>query len=361
MKVYLVGGAVRDEVMGLDPKDRDYVVVGATPEQMIADGFEQVGADFPVFLHPETREEYALARTERKNGSGYHGFAVTFDQSITLREDLERRDLTINSMAREPHGDQIFDPFGGLDDLHNKILRHTSAAFADDPLRVIRLARFAARYEDFFIADETYDLAIEMVRRGDLDELPFERFAAEINKAIDTMQGRQVALFFATLLRFGVFEHTKFFKEMDPHRCVQVANALPFAHEKSLVFATLAIPPEKQAVHVAGNGVRDMKKLVRLVKRPTDVISCVYDLLNVSRAWNSSAQIDLFYDVLKVMYQMGDYTLIHPAELEEGIDAMGLVPQHLGDELVAQGLDGKTIGLRIAEARRQAVTTGLTR
>lgn len=181
MKTYLVGGAVRDTLMGLEPKDKDYVVVGATPAQMLERGFSQVGASFPVFLHPETGDEYALARTERKTGIGYNGFDVVFDPTITLEQDLIRRDLTINSMAMDLDTGTIIDPYGGRQDLIERTLRHTSDAFAEDPVRVLRTARFAARY-GFNVADETKDLMRQVVR--EIDAVPAERVFAEFAKGL---------------------------------------------------------------------------------------------------------------------------------------------------------------------------------
>lgn len=182
---YLVGGAVRDMLLGLDPKDLDYVVVGGTPEDMIAAGYRHVGAEqsFPVFLHPETNYEYALARAEKKVGPGYKGFEVFFDPNVTLEEDLMRRDLTINAMAIDLDGD-VVDPYGGLQDLHNKVLRHTSDAFKEDPVRVLRIARFAARYTDFTIDHGTTLLMKQMVRDGELDHLTPERVWAEFEKGL---------------------------------------------------------------------------------------------------------------------------------------------------------------------------------
>ena len=184
MKKYLVGGAVRDKLMGRQPKDRDWVIVGANAEdvaKMMSDGFQQVGADFPVFLHPETGEEYALARLERKVGVGYHGFEVTADETVTIEDDLARRDLTINSLALDDNG-EVIDPFGGLRDLHNHILRHTTAAFAEDPLRVLRLARFAARFPDWRIANETIELCRALSASGELEHLTTERVWVEMEK-----------------------------------------------------------------------------------------------------------------------------------------------------------------------------------
>ncbi|GAA0717776.1 multifunctional CCA addition/repair protein [Dokdonella soli] len=185
MQTFLVGGAVRDKLLGLGVADRDFVVVGATPDQMRARGFRPVGKDFPVFLHPETQEEYALARTERKIGHGYHGFAFHADPSVTLEQDLERRDLTINAMAEDEHG-AVVDPFGGQRDLADRILRHVSPAFVEDPVRVLRVARFAARYASlgFRIADETLALMQRMVDSGEVDHLVAERVWAETRKAL---------------------------------------------------------------------------------------------------------------------------------------------------------------------------------
>ena len=185
MDIYLVGGAVRDALLGLPVKDRDWVVVGATPEDMLAAGYKQVGADFPVFLHPQTREEYALARTERKQGHGYHGFTVYSAPDVTLEEDLQRRDLTINAMAQTVDG-EVVDPFGGQSDLQARLLRHVSPAFEEDPLRILRTARFAARFAPlgFGVADETMDLMREMVEQGEVDHLVAERVWQETQRAL---------------------------------------------------------------------------------------------------------------------------------------------------------------------------------
>ncbi len=181
MKVYMVGGAVRDKVMGREPKDIDYVVVGATSADMLAQGYQQVGADFPVFLHPVTGDEYALARQERKTGVGYNGFETVFDPTITLEDDLIRRDLTMNAMAMDLETGYLIDPYGGRADITNKVLRHTSDAFAEDPVRVLRTARFAARY-GFTVAPETIELMKRVV--DEIDHVPQERVWAEIEKGL---------------------------------------------------------------------------------------------------------------------------------------------------------------------------------
>src|SRR5450755_1485267 len=183
MKRYLVGGAVRDELLGRPVVDRDWVVVGTDVDRMLGAGYIAVGSDFPVFLHPETREAHALARTERKTGPGYHGFAFHADPDVTLEQDLQRRDLTINAIARDEDG-ALIDPYGGQRDLAAKVLRHVSPAFAEDPVRILRLARFAARFEDFSVADETRALMRQMVEHGEVDALVPERVWQELARGL---------------------------------------------------------------------------------------------------------------------------------------------------------------------------------
>ncbi|SEO24531.1 multifunctional CCA addition/repair protein [Acinetobacter sp. yr461] len=211
MQVYLVGGAVRDSLLGHPYQEKDYVVVGATPEHMLAQGFQPVGKDFPVFLHPKTKEEYALARTERKSGKGYHGFQFFTDTTVSLEEDLIRRDLTINAIAMDQDG-RIYDPYGGQNDLENKTLRHVSEAFAEDPLRVLRVARFAARYSSygFHIASETLQLMQTMAESGELDALTPERVWKETSRAL---LEDHADIYFQTLRDCGALKHL--FPEID--------------------------------------------------------------------------------------------------------------------------------------------------
>ena len=196
MEIYVVGGAVRDELLGLPVQDKDFVVVGATPEEMVAAGFKPVGKDFPVFLHPKTHEEYALARTERKSGRGYKGFTVHSAPDVTLEQDLARRDLTINAIAKAPDG-SLIDPYHGEKDLRDGVLRHVSEAFAEDPVRILRIARFAARFA-FRIADETMALMTMMVAAGETDHLVPERVWQEFAKGLAEPQP---ALMFEALER----------------------------------------------------------------------------------------------------------------------------------------------------------------
>jgi tRNA nucleotidyltransferase (CCA-adding enzyme) len=189
MNIYAVGGAIRDGLLGMPVQDRDYVVVGATPEQMAAQGFRPVGKDFPVFLHPVTHEEYALARTERKTAAGYHGFQFYYSPDVPLEEDLERRDLTVNAMAQEVRPDgvltgPVIDPFNGQADLQARVFRHVSDAFLEDPVRILRVARFAARFTDFTVAPETMALMRKMVDAGEVDALVPERVWQEVSRGL---------------------------------------------------------------------------------------------------------------------------------------------------------------------------------
>ncbi len=261
MNLYLVGGAVRDKLLGYPFTEKDWVVVGATPEEMIEQGFRQVGSDFPVFLHPETKEEHALARTERKSGTGYKGFQCFTDTNVTLEEDLSRRDLTINAIAEDDDGNLI-DPYGGQQDLDDKILRHVSDAFVEDPLRVLRVARFAARYHHlgFTIAPETLTLMTEISASGELQYLTPERVWVETEKAL----GEQSPRIYIEVLRqcdalkvlfpevdqlFGVPQRADFHPEVDTgiHILMALDQAAILGNDPAARFAVL--------VHDLGKGI----------------------------------------------------------------------------------------------------------
>lgn len=242
MNVYVVGGAVRDELLGLPVTDRDYVVVGSTPEDMVAQGFKPVGKDFPVFLHPRTHEEYALARTERKTGPGYHGFTFHAAPDVSLEEDLARRDLTVNAMARATDG-TLVDPFGGQADIQARILRHVGPAFVEDPVRILRLARFSARFSDFSVAPETVTLMRQMVEAGEVDHLVPERVWQELARGL--MEQKPSRMFqvlrecgaLARLLPevdrlFGVPQRPEFHPEVDTG--IHTLMALDQAAQKNL-------------------------------------------------------------------------------------------------------------------------------
>lgn len=261
-KHYAVGGCVRDRLLGLEPKDFDFVVVGETPEKMLEMGFEQVGAQFPVFLHPTSKEEYALARTEHKSGVGYHGFTCDFNPSVSLEEDLFRRDLTINAMAVDPDTGDVVDPYGGKQDLEDRVLRHVSIHFKDDPVRALRLARFAARYEHrgFTIHPTTKAFVKDMIKDGELDHLVPERIWEEFKKAFEVnFSGFIRCLFDLGILHvilpevsnlFGVPQTEKYHPEVDTFKhvilCLEQAEKL-FGNDGEILWAVL--------LHDLGKGV----------------------------------------------------------------------------------------------------------
>ena len=294
MKSYLVGGAVRDRLLGLPIKDKDWVVVGATPQQMLDAGYQQVGRDFPVFLHPDSHEEYALARTERKSGSGYTGFTCYAAPDVTLEQDLLRRDLTVNALAEDADG-TIIDPYGGQQDLQQRILRHVSPAFAEDPLRVLRVARFAARYAhlSFRIADETLALMREMADAGELAHLTPERVWKETESALGT---RNPQVFFQTLrdcgalkvlfpeidALFGVPAPEKWHPEIDTgvHTLMTVSMAAMLSPDIDVRFATLChdlgkgLTPKALWPRHHGHGpagVKLVEQLCQRLKVPNDM------------------------------------------------------------------------------------------
>jgi tRNA nucleotidyltransferase (CCA-adding enzyme) len=253
MKVYLVGGAVRDQLLGRTPLERDWVVIGATPEQMVAHGYRPVGKDFPVFLHPQTAEQYALARTERKTGRGYYGFETRHSPDVTLEQDLSRRDLTINAMAQDTDG-QLIDPHGGRSDLDARVLRHVSEAFVEDPLRVLRVARFAARYASlgFTVADGTLALMRRIVDAGELSALVAERVWSETQRALaePTPQvyfevlrgcGALEVVFPEIAALYGVPQPPRWHPEIDTglHTMLALAAAAGLSPEVDVRFAAL--------------------------------------------------------------------------------------------------------------------------
>lgn len=287
MKTYLVGGAVRDALLKLPVKDRDWVVVGATPEAMLAQGFQQVGRDFPVFLHPHSREEYALARTEWKSGNGYTGFVTWSAPDVTLEQDLQRRDLTINAIAQRENG-ELIDPFHGERDLQARLLRHVSDAFNEDPLRVLRVARFAARFAhlNFRIADETQALMRQMAASGELSHLTAERVWKETEKALTS---RNPQVYFQTLRDcgalevlfpeldrlFGIPAPAKWHPEIDTgvHTLMTLTMAASLSDEIDVRFATLfhdvgkaLTPPEKWPSH-HGHGAAGVPLVEALCQR----------------------------------------------------------------------------------------------
>lgn len=293
LNCYLVGGAVRDKLLGLTVKDRDWVVVGSDTNKMLALGFKQVGADFPVFLHPETSEEYALARTERKSGKGYQGFECNSSETVTLEEDLLRRDLTVNAIAEDIHG-ALIDPYHGAKDLQNKVLRHVSPAFSEDPLRVLRLARFAARFAalGFKIAEETLQLCRQISHSGELTHLSPERVWQETQTALTTNSpevyfevlsevGALEILFPEIAKLFGVPQPEKYHPEIDcgVHALMSLAQATLISTQPSVRFAALihdlgkALTPAREWPRHFGHektGLKPITALCRRIKAPKD-------------------------------------------------------------------------------------------
>ena len=287
MNIYLVGGAVRDALLDYPVTEHDWVVVGARADDLLSLGYQQVGKDFPVFLHPRSRDEYALARTERKQGHGYTGFAVDCDPAVTLEEDLLRRDLTINAMARDNDGN-IIDPYGGRQDLQNRVLRHVSAAFVEDPLRVLRTARFAARYAhlEFTVAPETIALMADIVSQGELAHLPAERIWVEMERAL----GERNPEVFIQVLRdcgaldkllpelealFGVPQTAEHHPEIDSgvHTLMALQQAVTLCGDTDVRFAVLVhdlgkgTTPEAEWPRHIAHEHRGLKLVDRVCKR----------------------------------------------------------------------------------------------
>lgn len=271
MKIYTVGGAVRDALLGLPVKDHDHVVVGATPEQMLRKGFRPVGKDFPVFLHPTTQEEYALARTERKTAPGYRGFVFHAAPDVSLEDDLVRRDLTINAIARDEDG-QLTDPFAGVDDIRNKIFRHVSDAFGEDPVRVLRLARFAARFGDFTVAPATLALMRGMVAQGEVDALVAERVWQEVAKGLMEAQPSRML---AVLQECGAL--ARILPELSVNdRLLQVIDrAAAEGHELCVRFAVLMLAVPVVQINTLSERLRvpnDCRELAVMAAREQVVI-----------------------------------------------------------------------------------------
>lgn len=344
MKIYLVGGAVRDGLMGKPSKDNDWVVVDSSVQEMVDLGYKQVGADFPVFLHPETNEEYALARVERKTGYGYLGFTVD-TSNVTLEEDLGRRDLTINSIAIDTETGDYIDPFGGISDIKDKILRHTSDAFSEDPLRVIRLARFAARYHDFSVCPSTQLLCREIISRGDLNHLPTERFWAELEKVIHEQHAYR---FFDLLISWGVMNKVDFFASV-------FGDFRGFEHMRVLMDQIYKLPPDKRLLIFVG-----IFGIPAGVKECHGATSDMISLANIANTMNSNniKDVDSLYNLLKVAgaFRNGDgfsnftllFSMFSSVPFDDVVADLSTVK---ADQFPL--LQGKELGGAIVDARKR--------
>ena len=342
MKIYTVGGAVRDELLGLPVKERDYVVVGATPEEMVKQGFKPVGKDFPVFLHPQTHEEYALARTERKSGPGYKGFTVHAAPGVTLEEDLKRRDLTINAIAKGADG-SLIDPFGGQKDLAAKVLRHVSEAFAEDPVRILRVARFAARF-GFEVDPGTMQLMRRMVEEGEADYLVAERVWQEFSKGLLEAHPQRM---FEVLQRSGL--SAKLIPELAPPPAA--ITQLSSVAER---FALLTWPLEEAEVEAlcqrlrAPNEVRELA-LTACRSRKKLAASTAEGLLELLKTADAFRRPERFAELLRVA-QLADAG-IDKARIERALRAAAAVDA--GE--IAKRASGSGIARLVDEARVKAI------
>jgi len=366
MQIYLVGGAVRDELLGLKVKDRDWVVVGATPDDMLQRGYKQVGADFPVFLHPGSREEYALARTERKQGRGYHGFEVYSAPDVTLEDDLKRRDLTINAMARDEQ-DQIVDPFNGQQDMKQRLLRHVSEAFAEDPLRILRTARFAARFQPlgFTVCEQTMALMRSMVADGEVDHLVPERVWQEIQRAL---LEKEPGTFFQVLRDTGAL--AVLIPELNPEPTFAAAMAaLRCAHANNASteqrFAALLSPLTEDVCVARADALKapnDCKNLARLVTTFTPALTGTYfakdtpgpdkvfALLDAADLWRRPERFDALTATLTCTLAKTDQQALTTLE-RAATSAAGVEPK----ALMAEGYSGRALGKAIREERLRRI------
>jgi tRNA nucleotidyltransferase (CCA-adding enzyme) len=347
METYLVGGAVRDKLLGIAVRDRDWVVVGATEQAMLDQGYLRIGKDFPVFLHPQTQEEYALARMESKEGHGYKGFRVEFSPSVTLEEDLLRRDLTINAIAEASDG-SLIDPYNGQQDIQQRVLRHVSSAFSEDPLRVLRVARFAARYAHlgFSIAAETLQLMADIVKQGELRHLVSERIWQEFESAL---KEASPSVFVSTLrecgalkvilpevdVLFGVPQPEKYHPEVDTglHIILCLEQATRLSEDPVVRYATL--------VHDVGKGVTPSENWPHHYQHEglgVDLLSAITTRLNVPNEYSDIARLVCLHHTK--MHRLADLRSSTILELLEALDAFRR-PQRLQQFLLACEADAR--------------------
>ncbi|QWD36943.1 polynucleotide adenylyltransferase [Polynucleobacter paneuropaeus] len=374
MKTYAVGGAIRDTLMGIPAHDIDYVVVGATVEEMVAEGFRPVGKDFPVFLHPATQAEYALARTERKTGTGYKGFVFHADPSVTLEQDLERRDLTINAMAQElsENGEwvgPIIDPFNGQEDLAKKILRHVSDAFAEDPLRLLRVARFAARFPEFIVADETLLAIKAIVRSGELAALSSERIWQELARGLTATKPMRM---FQVLLDAGAAKlllpsslNAQLIDEQQRETLRKYLRITPPVLEERCAVVLMNLPATEirawsEAVKMP-NEVRDFSEifseLKRLLKNRDEKKSSASEILawfNRADVWRKPERAMMVLTLAKqIGFEVND--LIQALQKAQALE----LAQCIADLDSADRNNGEKIRLVVEKARLAAIAAAL--
>lgn len=342
IKIYLVGGAVRDKLLGLPVKDRDYVVVGATPEALLAQGYQQVGRDFPVFLHPKTKEEYALARTERKTGQGYQGFACDFNPNITLEEDLIRRDLTINAIAEAEDG-TLIDPYGGCADLENRVLRHVSDAFSEDPLRVLRLFRFKAKLPNFAIASETWQLVRKIYQSGEMATLTKERIWLELEKALFT---EFPFFFFRGLMDLQALHLLGFTLDKN--------ESIDFMQRLWKICPCISAPEQRLAYAFCGIDFEPMVHYLPVPKNYQYWLRLVRDHHNTIKRWSKalpearylafkvSGSLKGEGDILALAHLLGNKNLVEKIPIYQG-----LLKEISSDLLIQNGYSGSALGEKI--------------
>lgn len=406
IQILMVGGAVRDHLLGRAVHDRDWVVVGATPEEMVAQGYQPVGRDFPVFLHPQTHEEYALARTERKSGRGYRGFAVQSSPDVTLEEDLARRDLTINAMAAPdgwPESGTLSDPYGGQRDLQARLLRHVTDAFREDPVRILRVARFAARFADFGVAPETMALMREMVAAGEADDLVAERVWQELARGLmETAPERMLEVLrdcgalevlLPELARlWGVPQRAEYHPEIDTgvHVMMVLQQAARLDAPLAVRYACLVhdlgkgtTPADVLPRHIGHEqrSARLAKQVGERLRVPSDcreladVVAREHGNIHRSGELNAAALMRLFErcDAIRQPARFAlallacecdargrlgleDQPYPQRARLQAALDqALSVVTSEVAAQAAAQGRSGRAIGEAVAAARTQAI------
>lgn len=359
-EIYLVGGSVRDKLLGLPVIDNDWVVVGATPDELISLGFEQVGRDFPVFLHPITKEEYALARTERKSGKGYNGFICDFGKDITLEQDLIRRDLTINAIAMDDKGN-IVDPYHGVDDLNHKLLRHVSVAFREDPLRILRVARFAARYHKlgFVIAHQTMDLMKEMVSIGEVSFLTAERVWKETEKALSTEDPQ---IYFQVLEQCGALSILFPTLNLSDDLIDALKKSVQLTKELSIRFSVLCGNlADKKSVELLCNQIKApnhyskmalmvqqyWKKVANAEKLTTEEILNLFNGIDVWRNPQHLRQLVIASEALSKQNTFPQAEYLEKAyHIANDVDVKNII---------AEGYTGKSIGIELQKKRNEAL------